>query len=110
MTFLFLSSDQMGTGDPELGRKLLKSFLAALAAGETRVDVVGCANSGVFLTTEGSEVLESLQALEAKGARIASCGVCLEHYGRGDKLLIGEVGNTEMSVQVMTTADRVIQP
>jgi hypothetical protein len=27
MTFLYLTSDKMGEGEPELGRKLLKSFL-----------------------------------------------------------------------------------
>ena len=110
MTFLYLSSDQMGQGDEILGRKLMKVFLEKLAASDTSIDVVGCVNGGVRLTTEGSEVIESLEVFQARGARIASCGTCLEHLGLSDKLLIGEVGSMETAVQVMAMADKVIKP
>jgi selenium metabolism protein YedF len=110
VTFLYLNADVMGQGDPELGRKLLRVFLEKLAASDVRVDLVGCVNSGVHLTTEGSEVLESLRALEARGARIASCGTCLDHLGLRDALRIGEVGDMAATVQVMAAADRVIRP
>lgn len=110
MTFLYLNSDAMGTGDPELGRKLLRLFLEKLAASDARVDLVGCVNAGVYLTTEGSPVLESLRSLEARGARIATCGTCLDHLGIRDRLRIGEVGDMAGTVQVMTTAERVIRP
>jgi succinyl-CoA synthetase beta subunit len=98
-----------GTNE-ELGRKLMKIFLAELAASATPVDLVGCVNSGVRLTTAGSEVIEDLKALQARGARIATCGTCLEHLGLEDKLLIGGVGTMEQSVQAMTMADKVIRP
>ena len=110
MTFLYLSSDQMGQGDPALGRKLIKLFLEKLVASETHIDVVGCVNDGVRLTTEGSEVIQYLEALEARGARVASCGTCLDHLGLTDKLMVGEVGTMEQSLQVMVAADKVIRP
>ena len=110
MTLLYLNSDQMGSGDEELGRKLMKIFLAELAASATPVDLVGCVNSGVRLTTEGSEVIEHLKTLMGRGARIATCGTCLEHLHLEDKLLIGEVGTMEQSVQAMAMADKVIRP
>lgn len=110
MTFLFLNSDRMGGGDDELGRRLLVLFLQKLAASDTRVDLVGCVNGAVFLTTEGSPVLESLRALEAKGARIATCGTCLDHHGLRDDLAIGEVGSMGDTVGVFATAERVIAP
>jgi len=110
MTFLYLSSDGMGQGDAALGRKLMASFLKELVAAGTPVDLVGCVNHGVLLTTEGSPVLEHLQALEAAGARIASCGTCLDALGLRDKLLIGEVGSMDKTIQVMATADRVLRP
>ncbi len=110
MTFLYLSSDRMGQGDEALGQKLMKVFLEKLAASETPIDVVGCVNGGVRLTTEGSEVIEYLKALQARGARVASCGTCLDHFGLKDKLLIGEVGSMETAVQVMAMADKVIKP
>ncbi len=110
MTLLYLASDQMGQGDPALGRKLLATYLEKLAASEVQIDLVGCLNDGVRLTSEGSPVLESLKALEARGARIASCGTCLDHLGIREELAIGEVGNMDMTVEVLATAERVIRP
>jgi len=110
MTLLYLNSDKMGSGDDDLGRKLMSLFLAQLAASTTQIDLVGCVNSGVRLTTQGSAVIAHLAALKARGARIATCGTCLEHLGLEDQLLIGEVGTMEQSVQAMAMADRVIHP
>jgi selenium metabolism protein YedF len=109
MTFLYLNSDQMGTGDPELGRKLLIIFLEKLAASDAHIDMVGCVNNGINLTTDGSPVIDSLRLLEEKGARIASCGTCLDHFQRREKLIIGVVGTMDQTVQIMTTADRIIR-
>lgn len=110
MNFLYLNSDRMGEGDPELGRRLLRSFLSELAKSDVRIDVVGCVNFGVNLTTEGSDTLDALRELERRGARVASCGTCLDHYGLRAKLSIGEVGSMAATVQMMATADRVIRP
>jgi selenium metabolism protein YedF len=110
MTFLYLNSDKMGEGDAELGRKLMKIFLAKLAESNVQVDLVGCVNNGIYLTTEGSEVLDSLKRLEQKGARIATCGTCLDHLNRREKLLIGEVGAMDQTIQVMAMADKIIRP
>jgi len=51
MQVLYLNSDQMGAGDPELGRKLLQGFLKKIVDSEILLDFVVCVNSGVFLTT-----------------------------------------------------------
>jgi selenium metabolism protein YedF len=110
MTLLYLHSDQMGVGDPALGKKLLKSFLSELAKSDVKLDIVGCVNSEINLITEGSEVLESFKALETKGARIASCDTCLDHYHKRDKLLIGEISTMDMTVAVMSSANKVIRP
>jgi selenium metabolism protein YedF len=110
MTFLYLNSDKMGVGDEELGKKLMRIFLSELAKSSVRIDVIGCVNSGINLTTSGSEVLESLKNLQERGARIATCGTCLDYHGRREELQIGEVGTMEMTVQIMAQADKVIRP
>jgi len=110
MRFLYLNSEKMGDGDPALGKKLMKSFLSELVASDTKVDLIGCVNSAINLTTEGSEVIDLFRAFEARGARIATCGTCLDHYGRRDALLIGEVGTMNMTVEIMATADHIIRP
>ena len=110
MTFLYLSANTMGSGDDTLGQKLLLSFLQKLAESDEKVDVIGCANSGILLTTAGSDALPALEKLADKGARIATCGTCLDHHGMRDKLAIGQVGTMEQTVAIMTLADKVIHP
>ena len=110
MTFLYLNSNQMGQGDAELGKQLLVTFLEKLANSDVQVDVVGCVNSGIELTTAGSSVLDSLERLQEKGARIATCGTCLDYHNKRESLRIGEVGNMEGTVQIMAMADKVIRP
>ncbi len=110
MTFLYLSSDSMGSGNLELGQKLMASFLKNLASSNVQIDVIGCVNSAVSLTTQKGEALDSLKKLEEKGARVASCGTCLDFFGKRENLLIGEVGTMEQSVQIMASADKIIRP
>lgn len=110
MNFLYLNTDKMGEGDPELGRKLMLIFLEKLAESDVLVDVAGCVNNGVFLTTEGSKAITSLEKLAAKGTRIVTCGTCLDYHNLREKLLIGEVGSMDGTVAIMAMADRVIRP
>jgi selenium metabolism protein YedF len=110
MTFLYLNSDKMGEGDPVLGKKLMKIFLSELDKAGITIDVIGCVNSGINLTTKGSEVIEILKRFEEKGARIATCVTCLEYHNRKEELLIGEIGTMDKSVQIMAQADKVIKP
>jgi hypothetical protein len=94
-----------------LGRKLLLIFLEKLADSDLEVDVVGCVNNGILLTTTpDGPALPALQKLVARGSRIVSCGTCLEHYSRSDQLQIGEVGGMDGTVQIMAMAERVIRP
>jgi len=111
MTFLYLKSNQMGSGtDAALGEKLLTLSLEKLAAQEARIDLIGCVNSAVYLTTREGRALESLRVLERRGARIATCATCLDHLGLRHALLIGEVGNMEATARTMHSADRVLSP
>ena len=111
MTFLYINSDAMGSGpDRELGPRLLSLFLEKLVASNVKVDLVGWLNGGVLLTTCEGSALESLKTLQGRGARIATCGTCLDHLGLRDSLKIGEVGSMDMTVQVMATADKILRP
>jgi selenium metabolism protein YedF len=100
----------MGSGEPELGKKLLKVFLKKLAESDYKIDLIGCVNSGIKLTSKGSEVVDSLKVLESKGAKIATCKTCLDYYGLHDDLVIGGVGNMEDTVNIMLNAEKVIKP
>lgn len=110
MTFLYLNSDKMGQGDPILGKKLIKSFLNELAKSDVKIDLIGCVNTGINLTTKGSEVIDTLKIMQQKGARIATCGTCLDFYAKRADLIIGEIGTMDQTVKIMSEAAKVIRP
>lgn len=100
----------MGSGDDTLGRELLASFLKTLAASTIQIDMIGCVNNGIFLTTEASPVIETLRKMEEDGAEIATCGTCLDYHKLRSKLLIGRIGTMEQTVEIMARAEQVIHP
>ncbi|HJC46837.1 MAG TPA: sulfurtransferase-like selenium metabolism protein YedF [Candidatus Lachnoclostridium pullistercoris] len=109
-TILVISSDSMGEGDEALGRLLMKGFLYAMVEQERLPEKILFYNSGVFLTTEGSGVLEDLQEMERRGVRILTCGTCLNHFNLLDRLQVGEVTNMYEIAQCMMQAERIIKP
>lgn len=110
MNFLYLNTDQMGQGYPALGIRLLESFLNNLIESNIKIDFIGCVNGGVHLTTEGSQVISQLKKLEETGAKIASCGTCLDFFNKRDQLLIGEIGTMSQTIEIMSKADIVFRP
>ena len=78
---ILISSRLFGNGEEELGQVLMRSFIYALNELDGRIKNIIFVNAGVFLSTEGSPVIEQLSALEKRGAEILSCGTCLDFYG-----------------------------
>ena len=109
-TVAVLSSDKMGSGNDELGGALMKAFVFALSQQETLPDTILCYNGGVKLTCDGSESLEDLKGMAARGVEIMSCGTCLNFYDLKEKLAVGEVTNMYVIVEKMSGADRVVRP
>lgn len=105
---VLITSNVMGKGSEELGGLLMKNFLYTLTQMEESIKCVLFMNSGVFLTTEGSEVVMHLQSLEQRGVDVLSCGTCLDFYGLKDKLAVGEVSNMYTLTEQMMQAASVI--
>lgn len=105
-----LSADHMGEGAEELGKILMKSFLYALTQQDELPDTILCYNGGAKLTCEGSESLDDLKDLAARGVEILTCGTCLNFYSITEKLQVGSVTNMYDIVERMSSADRVIKP
>ena len=78
-TVVVLSSNQMGNGSEELGQILMKGFIFALTELDELPSTVLLYNSGVKLSTEGSNSIEDLKTLQAQGVEILSCGTCLNY-------------------------------
>lgn len=109
-TIVVIDSDKMGDGDEEFSKTLLKGFIYALSSQNIPPAKILFYNTGVRITTEGSASIEDLKVLENAGAKIYSCGACLNNYGLTEKLLVGEVTNMYDIVSYLMEADLVIRP
>jgi len=108
-TVMLITSERLGDGADELGRLLMKNFIITLMELDRLPDRMLFLNSGALLTTEGSEVLEALEALGNKGVEILTCGVCLDFYHRKDKLKAGSVTNMLTIAESLIKAGSVIR-
>ncbi len=106
---IFIDTDSMGRGSEELGKILLRSFLQTLEQSEVQPQKVILLNSGVKLACRGSEVLEDLQELGAKGVEILACGTCLDFFGLKKNLLAGKVSNMYEIINSLAQAKKIIK-
>ncbi len=106
---LFIDTDTMGRGSEELGRILMRTFLQTLEQSEVQLQKIILLNSGVKLACAGSEVLEDLQELGAKGVEILACGTCLDFFGLKKDLSAGRVSNMYEIIKSLDQAQKVIK-
>jgi selenium metabolism protein YedF len=108
-TVMLVGTDCLGEGPEELGRLLMKNFINTLLEVAELPDRMLFVNTGVQLTTEGSEVLETLETLGNRGVEVMSCGVCLDFFGKKEKLRAGVVTNMFTIAESMLQAGSVIK-
>lgn len=109
-TVVVIDSDKMGDGEEEFSKTLLKGFIYALSSQDIPPAKIIFYNTGVRMTTEGSASIEDLKVLLNAGAKIYSCGACLNNYGLSEKLQVGEVTNMYDIVGHLMDAELVIRP
>jgi selenium metabolism protein YedF len=106
---LVVSSEFMGRGeDKELGHVLMRAFFHTLGEVEPQPETIVFFNSGVKLVTEGSAVLEDLQALEQDGIEILACGTCLGQYELIEQVRVGEVSNMYTIAETLLGAGKTV--
>jgi len=102
------ASDKFGTGDDELGAKLMINFIKTLKEMGPELWRLVFVNHGVTLATTDSAVLEALRGLEASGVTILVCGTCLTHLDLMEQKAVGQTTNMLDIVTAMQMADKVI--
>ncbi|WP_422485971.1 sulfurtransferase-like selenium metabolism protein YedF [Gudongella sp. DL1XJH-153] len=107
-TILIIQSDQMGKGDQELGRLLMKSFIYTVNETMPLPAAILFYNSGVKLTVKDSPVLEDLLELNKSGVEIISCGTCLDFYNLKDSLAVGDISNMYTIYEKMQSGTNTI--
>ena len=106
---IMITSDRLGDGPEELGRLLMKNFVHTLLETSELPNRMLFLNSGVFLTCEGSDVLEALGKLHGMGVEIFSCGLCLDFFKIKEKLQAGATTNMLTIVENLLSSDHVIK-
>ncbi|MGE5422691.1 MAG: sulfurtransferase-like selenium metabolism protein YedF [Ignavibacteriales bacterium] len=105
---ILVTSQFLGQGDNELGKTLMKSFFFSLTQMHGLAGTIIFMNSGVALTTQGSEVLDHISNLEQSGMEVLSCGTCLDYYNLKNQLMAGKVTNMYTILEKIAAAYKVI--
>lgn len=105
---VLVGTDRMGSGDDELGRKLIINFVSTLKEMGPELWRLIFLNAGVKLTIQQSPVLPTLRELQEAGIQILVCGTCLEHFGLLEQKLVGETTNMLDIVTALQLADKTI--
>lgn len=106
---VMITSDRIGDGPEELGRLLMKNFIHTLLETAELPGRMLFLNRGVFLTCEGSDVIEALTKLHGMGVEIFSCGLCLDFFEIKEKLRAGATTNMLSIAESLLSADSVVK-
>lgn len=99
---IVINSQFFGSGDDDLGAKLMGSFLRKLWSMETKPERIVFYNSGVKLLAEDSAVLDALNGLSESGVDLIACGTCVTHFELKGKIAVGRVSDmTEIAEAIM---------
>ncbi|MCU0378891.1 MAG: sulfurtransferase-like selenium metabolism protein YedF [Bacteroidales bacterium] len=109
-TVIAITSERMGTGDDELGTRLMVSFFRTLVLIEPAPASVVFYNAGVKLAMEDSPVHEHIKELIDKGTGIYLCTTCINHFGIKDKLPLGSFSDMYQIINILKDADHIIRP
>lgn len=109
-TLVFLPAATLGSGDDELGARLMENFIATLPELGSDLWRIIMVNGGVKLAATAGTNLENLKKLESSGVSILVCGTCLMHYGLMDNKEVGETTNMLDIVTSLGLAQKIIRP
>lgn len=106
---VMLLSDKIGSGDAELGEKLMHIFIRSLADFGNNLWRIALINSAVKLASVGSPALHWLQEYEQNGVGILVCKECIFHYGLQNYSMVGAFCDVHNIISSVQMADRVLR-
>jgi selenium metabolism protein YedF len=105
-----IQKNRLGEGAEELGTILMKAFVNTLPEATLKPKTMIFLNSGIFLATKDSFVLDALKMLEQSGVEILVCGTCLDYYQKKTELAVGRISNMYDILERLTQAGNVVYP
>lgn len=109
-TVVAVTSEKMGSGDDELGARLMVTFFRTLVMVEPAPASVVFYNSGVKLAMDDSPLLDYIKELMAKGTSVYLCTTCINHFNIKDRLPVGSFSDMYQILNILFDADHIIRP
>ena len=107
-TVLLFTRNGLGHGPETLQRSLAVKFLSLVfESGELPAKILFYTD-GVKLACKGSDVIDVLKHMQAKGVELILCKTCLDSYGLIESVEVGIVGGMPDIIQAMQQAGKVI--
>ncbi len=103
-----LTSDKIGSQDPELGSRLMNTFFLKLIQARHLPSHILLMERGVQLLLPDCPAMDPLKVLSERGVEVLACQTCLEYYGIKDKIATGKVSNMPDIIETMHDAAKVI--
>ncbi|MDA3880372.1 MAG: DsrE family protein [Prolixibacteraceae bacterium] len=107
-TVIVLSNKGMGTAPQELGSILISNYLKLLSEENELPQTLLFYAEGVKLVCQDSPVLESLQIIEQKGAKLIVCKTCLNFFGLSEQQAVGRAGTMADILTMQLEAKKVV--
>ena len=105
-----IKSDEMGSGDVQLGKTLLKGYIYSITKLDKYPSYILIYNKGVNLVNKDSDFIQDLLWLQKNNTKILCCGTCIEFYKIDKDIDVGEVTNMYTIAQVLASSDNIIYP
>lgn len=105
---VFLAAATIGSGNDELGSKLMAAFLGTLPEMGQELWRLVLLNGAVKMTVPGHPCFEKLAALADAGVDILVCGTCLDFFGLLEQKGVGQTTNMLDIVTSLQLASKVI--
>lgn len=106
-----ISSDEMGGGDPELGKILMRAFVNALVEMPQMPQFVILYNRGIYLAMRQTDTAQTLERMKVdKGVDIVCCGTCLDYYDLRNDLQVGRISNMYTIMEMQGHVSRILRP
>jgi intracellular sulfur oxidation DsrE/DsrF family protein len=107
-TVVLITNNGLGKSDEKLQHMLAQTYFRLIHEHDLLPAAICFYTEGVRLVVEGSPVLDTLAALEAKGVRLIVCSTCLNYLGLNDMLRVGIVGGMTDILEAQWKAEKVI--
>ncbi|MCA1031034.1 DsrE family protein [Bacillus timonensis] len=99
---ILVSSDQLGSGDKDLGEGVLETFFTLLKQQEEKPAAIFLMQKGVLTLTEQSLVSVHLKELENAGVPVYACKTCVDYYGVEEQLIGGKISSMAHFIELAT--------